>query len=66
MKYKVLILGSGGREHALAWAIIKDPQIHKVYCLPGNGGTASIAEKISMDINKFDNILEFVNKKKID
>ena len=66
MKYKVLILGSGGREHAIAWSIIKDPQVKKIYCLPGNGGTELIAENVSMDINDFDSILNFVNNNNID
>ncbi|SVB11444.1 uncharacterized protein METZ01_LOCUS164298, partial [marine metagenome] len=44
MKKKVLILGSGGREHALAWAFAMDDNVSEVYCAPGNGGTAEIAE----------------------
>ena len=43
---KVLIIGSGGREHALAWKLLSDQNVQKVYCAPGNGGTEKIAENI--------------------
>ena len=43
----ILLLGSGGREHAIAWALAKSPKCEKLYVAPGNGGTASIAENIS-------------------
>ena len=43
---KIAILGSGGREHALAYAISKSEKIKKIYCLPGNAGTEDIAENI--------------------
>ncbi len=41
---KVLVLGSGGREHALCWKIAESPDVSKVYCAPGNGGTKEVAE----------------------
>jgi len=50
MKKKVLILGSGGREHALAWAFAMDDNVSEVYCAPGNGGTAEIAENIKVNL----------------
>jgi len=41
---KVLVVGSGGREHALVWKIVQSPRVEKVYCAPGNGGISAIAE----------------------
>ena len=48
---KIAILGSGGREHAIAYAISKSKKIEKIFCLPGNAGTDIIAENIIIDIN---------------
>ena len=50
MKKNVLILGSGGREHAFAWAFAKDDNVGQVYCAPGNGGTSEIAENITVNL----------------
>ena len=47
---KVLIIGSGGREHALAWKLVSDVEVGKVYCLPGNGGTQNIACNVDLKI----------------
>ena len=47
---KIAILGSGGREHALAFSISKSNEVKKIYCIPGNAGTSEIAENISIDI----------------
>ena len=58
--YNVLILGSGGREHAIAWSIYKDSKIDKLYCAPGNAGTYSICNNIDLDIMNNDEILSFV------
>lgn len=63
---KVLILGSGGREHALAWKIKKSNILEKLYIAPGNAGTDSIAENISLNIKDFDSISEFVKNNRID
>ncbi|SVB62554.1 uncharacterized protein METZ01_LOCUS215408, partial [marine metagenome] len=43
---RVLVVGGGGREHALAWKIAQSPLVKKVYCAPGNAGTANVAENI--------------------
>ena len=51
---KVLIIGSGGREHALCLSLINSDQINQVYCAPGNAGTASIAENVSIEIKDFE------------
>ena len=50
---KIAILGSGGREHALAMQISISPKLKKLYCIPGNAGTNEIAKNISIDINNF-------------
>ncbi|MAJ05580.1 MAG: phosphoribosylamine--glycine ligase [Crocinitomicaceae bacterium] len=56
---KLLLLGSGGREHALAWKICKSSQLEKLYVAPGNAGTSEIAENIAIDINNFEAIGNF-------
>tara|TARA_B100000965_G_scaffold387856_1_gene391722 strand:- start:372 stop:1652 length:1281 start_codon:yes stop_codon:yes gene_type:complete len=56
---KLLLLGSGGREHALAWKICKSSQLEKLYVAPGNAGTSEIAENIAMDINDFKTVGSF-------
>ena len=66
MKNNVLILGSGGREHALAWAIAKDDNVGKVYCAPGNGGTNEIAENVIVNLINKQEVLRLVQEKKID
>jgi phosphoribosylamine--glycine ligase len=50
---RVLILGSGAREHALAWAVLRSPHLSALYCAPGNGGTAAIAQNIPLDPMNF-------------
>ena len=63
---KVLILGSGGREHALCHACKKSPKINQIYCIPGNAGTNLIAENINVELSDFEKIKEIVYKNKID
>ena len=63
---KVLIIGSGGREHALCQSLINSDQIHRVYCAPGNAGTASIAENISIEAKDFEKIKQFVKENHVD
>ena len=62
----ILIIGSGGREHTIAWKLNKDDTANLIYCLPGNGGTAQFAKNIDIDVNNFELILEFVINNKID
>jgi len=62
---KVLVLGSGGREHALCWAISKSPLCEKLFCIPGNAGINSEAECINIKINNFSSIKKFIKKEKI-
>ena len=63
---KIAILGSGGREHALALQISKSPKLKKLYCIPGNAGTNSISENIKLDIDDFEKVSEFIENSKID
>ena len=63
---KIAILGSGGREHALAFSISKSKQTKEIYCIPGNAGTSKIAQNILIDLNDFEKIYKFLNKKQID
>ena len=63
---KIAILGSGGREHAIAASISKSANVKKIYCIPGNAGTSQIATNVTIDINEFDNLYKFLNKNKVD
>jgi phosphoribosylamine---glycine ligase len=62
----VLVVGSGGREHALAWKIKQSPLVKKVYCAPGNGGIAEIAECVAIDADDISGLVDFAKAKKID
>lgn len=63
---RVLVIGSGGREHALAWAIAKSPRCEKLIVAPGNGGTAAIATNAAVDITDHAAVLELAKAEKID
>ena len=63
---KILIIGSGGREHCLAWKIAQGRQASKIYCAPGNAGTAPIAENVAIDADNVSALAEFAQKNKID
>lgn len=63
---KVLVLGSGGREHALCWAISRSPGKPKVICAPGNAGTARIGANADFDLNDFEGIRDFCKSQRID
>ena len=56
---KVLVIGNGGREHALAWKIAQSPLVKKVFCAPGNAGTANVAENIDIPSDNVDALLQF-------
>jgi len=62
----ILILGSGGREHALAWKIAASPLTDKLYCAPGNAGIAREAECVALDINDHAAVIAFAREKRID
>jgi len=63
---KIAIIGSGGREHALAATISKSPTINEIFCIPGNAGTLEIATNVDIDINKFDKVHQFINENSVD
>ena len=63
---KIAILGNGGREHAIASKISKSPKLEKLYCIPGNAGTDSIAENVELDFYNFESLLKFIKENKID
>ena len=56
---KVLILGSGGREHALCYYIAKSKKVSKIFCIPGNAGTNKLAINYKLDLNDFKNLKKF-------
>lgn len=62
----VLIIGSGGREHAFAWKLKQSPKVSKIYCAPGNAGIAEIAELVPLKIDDIDGLFQFAKKKRID
>ncbi|MCH8878471.1 MAG: phosphoribosylamine--glycine ligase [Planctomycetes bacterium] len=63
---RVLIVGSGGREHALAWKIDQSDRLTKLYCAPGNAGTAGIAENVNIDAEDLPGLLDFARQQSID
>ena len=63
---KVLIVGGGGREHAIAMAVSKSKRVDKIYCAPGNAGIADIAECVPIGVMEFDKLTDFALKEKID
>ena len=63
---KVLIVGSGGREHAIALAVSRSPQGDKIYCAPGNAGIAELAECVDIKAMEFDKLVAFAKEKEID
>ena len=63
---KILIIGSGGREHAIAWKIAQSPKVKKIFCAPGNPGIAEVAECVDIDANNIRGLFNFAIKQKID
>lgn len=63
---KVLIVGSGGREHAIAWKVAQSPKVDKIYCAPGNAGIAEFAECVSIGAMEFEKLAAFAKEKGID
>lgn len=63
---KILIVGSGGREHAIAYACSKSPKVDKIYCAPGNAGISELAECVPISAMEFDRLADFAAEKEID
>ena len=63
---KILIVGGGGREHAIAWKAAKSPKVEKIYCAPGNAGIAQVAECVPIGAMEFDKLAAFAEEKGID
>ena len=63
---KVLITGSGGREHAIAWKVAQSPKVEKVYCAPGNAGISEFAECVDIGVMDFDKLTKFAKEHEID
>ncbi|GAA0718538.1 phosphoribosylamine--glycine ligase [Clostridium malenominatum] len=63
---KILIIGSGGREHAIAWKVSQNPSVEKIYCAPGNGGTALEEKCENINLREIEELLSFALEEKID
>ena len=63
---KVLIVGSGGREHAIAWKVAQSKRVEKIYCAPGNAGISQVAECVAIGAMEFDKLVAFAKEKEID
>ena len=63
---KILIVGSGGREHALAWKIAQSPRVEKIWCAPGNAGISEFAECVNIGAMAFDELADFAQENKVD
>ena len=63
---KVLVVGSGGREHAIVTSVAKSPRVDKIYCAPGNAGIAAVAECVPIGAMEFDKLVAFAKEKEID
>ena len=63
---KVLVIGSGGREHALVWKIMQSPKVSQIYCAPGNAGISKLAQCINIDADSIEKLVDFAQEEKID
>ena len=63
---KVLVVGSGGREHAIVTSISKSDKVSKIYCAPGNAGIAALAECVDIGVMDFDKLVAFAKDKAVD
>lgn len=63
---KVLVVGNGGREHALAWKLAQSPQVEEVYCAPGNAGTAKDVTNVDIDATNIDGLIQFAKENAVD
>lgn len=63
---KILVVGSGGREHTIVWKIAQSPKVDKIYCAPGNGGIAALAECVDINVMDKEKMVAFAKEKAID
>ncbi len=63
---KILVIGSGGREHTIVWKLSKSPKVSKIYCAPGNGGIAELAECVPIKATDIDGVVNFAKEKAVD
>ncbi len=63
---RILLIGGGGREHALAWKIKQSTQVEEIFCAPGNAGTAEVAKNVAIPADDIDQLLQFALDNKID
>jgi phosphoribosylamine--glycine ligase len=63
---KVLVIGSGGREHALCWRLAQSPELERLYCAPGNPGTARVGQNVPIEVDALDQLVHFAEEEGID
>ena len=63
---KILVIGSGGRDHTIVWKLSKSPKVSKIYCAPGNGGIAELAECVPIKATDIDGVVNFAKEKAVD
>lgn len=63
---KVLIIGGGGREHAIAWKISQSKGVQSIFCIPGNGGISEIADCVDINLQDLDGLVKFAKREHID
>ena len=63
---KVLVIGSGGREHAIVTSVAKSPRVDKIYCAPGNAGIAALAECVPIGAMEFEKLADFAGEHDVD
>ena len=62
---KVLVVGSGGREHALCWKLAQSAQVEKLWCAPGNAGIAAVAECVEIGVGEYDRMVDFAVSREV-
>src|SRR3977135_557544 len=62
----ILVIGGGGREHALAWKIAQSPRVKQVFVAPGNAGTAQVGRNVEVKLSELDQLLHFVQNESVD
>jgi phosphoribosylamine--glycine ligase len=63
---KILVIGGGGREHALAWKLKQSPRVERIFCAPGNAGTAEIGENVAISASDLPGLVRFAKENRVD